>query len=242
MYEDEEETIYALIPKPPPKIVKEPLHVSRFAGSKAFETVQKRGHGTMGEPLDKIRKDPHQPLKKGERCKNLPPKQRTLPHGNETLQKPPVPRQSEIPKSKQAPKRDFIKENYKAAPKTKKLHPEVEPTKYTAKKDYGKVPKYLSRVKAEAEGEAAYWDEIRESMMPEDTETRCRLLTEEERLSILEGLEANLADIKKRYGAMSFGQDHMSFRKRKEDMEAEMAQLEADINTFSRQNVYITEN
>jgi hypothetical protein len=50
-----------------------------------------------------------------------------------------------------------------------------------------------------------------------------------------------LADVKRRYSALSLGQDHLSYRKRKEAMEAQMAQLEADITTFSRQNVYITE-
>jgi hypothetical protein len=78
-------------------------------------------------------------------------------------------------------------------------------------------------------------------MMPEDTETRCRLLTDDERFKILAGLQANLADIKRRYAAMSFGQDHLSFRKRKEGMEAQMQQLETDISTFSRANVYVTE-
>jgi hypothetical protein len=96
-------------------------------------------------------------------------------------------------------------------------------------------------VKKEAASEAAYWDEVRESMMPEDTETRCRLLSEPERLKLLEGLQANLADVKRRYGALSFGQDHMSFRQRKEKMDTDMAELENDIRTFSRQNIYITE-
>ena len=79
-------------------------------------------------------------------------------------------------------------------------------------------------------------------MMPEDTETRCRLLSEEERLEILSGLQSNLADVKRRYAALSFGQDNLSFRRKKEEMETQMAQLETDIATFERQNVYITEN
>jgi hypothetical protein len=139
------------------------------------------------------------------------------------------------------PKPDFILENWKTAPKTKKLHPEVTPTWYTDKVDFGETPTYLTRVKKESQNEAAYWDAVRERLVPEDAEVRCRLLSDDERLKILEGLQANLADIKKRYGAMSFGQDHLSFRKRKEGMEAQMAQLEADITTFQRQNVYVTE-
>lgn len=244
MFDDEVETIYNLIPKPPPVIIKEPLHVSRFAGSTAFETAKKRAHGTMGETKDMIQaqKAPSKYLKKHERCKDLPPKERTLPHGQETLNKPPVPRQKEIPKIQNSPKKNFVVENWKRAPKTKKLHPEATQTWYTEKNDFAKVPKYLTRVKDEFQNENAYWDEVRESMMPDDTETRCRLLTEEERHEILEGLEANLADLKKRYAALSFGQDHLSFRKKKEGMEADMAQLENDIKTFSRSNVFVTES
>ena len=242
LFDDEEETIYNLIPKPPPELVKVPLHKSKFQGSTTFDTVKKRGHATMGEPKDVMWKDPKVDyLKKGSRCHNLGPRARATPHGQETLNKPPVPRQNEIPKARPSPKKNLILENWKNAPKTKKLHPEKPVTWYTDKKDFGKVPEYLSKVKREYEDENAYWDEVREAMLPEDYEPRCRLLSEEERQEILAGLNANLNDLKKRYGSMSFGMDHLSFRKRKVDMEREMSQIEADIKTFSRQNVYITE-
>jgi hypothetical protein len=239
--DDEVETIYNLIPKPPPVIVKQPLHVSSFAGSTTFDTVKKRCHATMGETVDVIRRDPKQYLKKGARCTDLPPHGRTPPHGQATLRKPPVPRQREIEPQNLSPKPNFILENWKSAPKTKKLHPPKPVRWYTDKPDFGRTPRYLDRVTREARSEAAYWDGIREQMVPEDTETRCRLLTEEERFKILRGLQANLADIKKRYTALSFGQDHLSFRQKKEGMEAQMAQLESDIVTFSRANVYVTE-
>jgi hypothetical protein len=241
LLDDEPESIYNLIPKPPPVVVKEPLHVSSFAGSTAFNTVKKRGHGTMGEPPEAYRRDPKQFLHKRERCQDLPPQRRPKSHGQASLSRPPVPRQRDIPASAPRERPNFILENWRAAPKTRKLHPETPQTWYTEKPDFGRTPKYLARVQREAQREAAYWDEVRETMLPEDTETRCRLLSEEERLKILGGLQANLADVKRRYGAMSFGQDHLSYRKRKEAMEAQMAQLEADIATFSRQHVYITE-
>jgi hypothetical protein len=239
--DDEVETIYNLIPKAPPVIAKQPLHVSSFAGSTTFDTAKKRGHATMGEPVDAIRRDPKQYLKKHARCKDLPPHARTPPHGQATLRKPPVPRQHEIEPQNLRPKPDFILENWKSAPKTKKLHPSKPVRWYTDKPDFARTPRYLDRVTHEARNEAAYWDGIRERMVPEDTETRCCLLTDEERLKILRGLQANMADIKKRYTWLSLGPDHLSFRRRKEGMEAQMAQLESDILTFSRANVYVTE-
>lgn len=241
MFEDELETLYGLIPKPPPVIVKDPLHVSKFQDQTEFVTAKKRGHGTMGEPADKIKKRPDQYLKAHSIKKDLPPRTRAMPHGNETLQKPPVPTAKEAIKIKEHPKRNFVVENWKQAPKTRKLHPEKKETWYTEKKDYGKTPAYLDRVKAQVEAEAEYWEELRDSMAPEDTETRCKLLTEEEREAILEGLYENMAELKRHYAALSFGQDNLSFRHKKEEMERQMAQIEIDIKTFERPNVYVTE-
>jgi hypothetical protein len=240
--DDEVETIYNLIPKPPPVIVKDPLYVCRFAGSTAFNTVKKRHHATMGEPHDLIRKDPKDYLKKRSRRRDLPPRHRTPPHGQATLRRPPVPRQAELDPVVLPEKPDFILENWRNAPHTRKLHPPTVKRWYTDKPDFGRSPKYLERVTGESRREAAYWDGVRQDMLPEDTETRCKLLTDDGRTKILAGLQANLADIKKRYAAMSFGQDHLSFRKRKEGMEAQMQQLETDIATFSRVNVYVTES
>ena len=128
------------------------------------------------------------------------------------------------------------------APKTKKLHPEKPETFYVDKPDYGQVPRYLDRVKDEYQAEAEYWDEVREAMQPEDHETRCRLLSEEERVRILEGLQANLAENKRKYATLSWGQDNLTFRRKKQQMEEEAAQLEAESQLFERQTVYITEH
>jgi hypothetical protein len=61
-------------------------------------------------------------------------------------------------------------------------------------------------------------------------------------MDILGELQANLADVRKRYAALPLGQDNLSFRKSKAEMEAQMAQLEADISTFSRRSVHVTED
>jgi hypothetical protein len=70
---------------------------------------------------------------------------------------------------------------------------------------------------------------------------RFRLLSEDERLDVLVGLQGNLADVKQRYAAFPLGQNHLSFRKRKAAMEREMDLLEADIATFSPSRMYVTE-
>jgi hypothetical protein len=75
-------------------------------------------------------------------------------------------------------------------------------------------------VEMEVGNEAAYWDEARETMMPRDNEPRRRLLSEDERMDILGEVQANLADVRKRYAALPLGQDNLSFRKTKAEMEA----------------------
>jgi hypothetical protein len=202
--------------------------------------MKKHGHATFGEPKEAIAKDSKEFLKKRSRRKDLPPRPRAGIQVNPPLEKPPVPRQREIPASPQHVQKDLLTDNWKSASKTKVLHQDKPQTWYMEKPDFGKSPRYLKKVTEEAHNEAPYWDQVRESMMPEDTETRCRLLSQEERAKILDGLQLNLADNKKRYAALSFGQDHMSFRKRKEGMEQQAAQLEADMATMSRQNVYVT--
>jgi hypothetical protein len=232
---EEEESIYNLVPKPPPVIVKGPLYVSRFDGLTPSVTVKPAQHATMGRPASMIRSDPKDFLRKHSVCRDLPP-----PPAARPLVKPAV-RLPQVSRSAELPPRNFILEEWRSAPKTRRLHPEAPPTFYVDKPDFGRVPRYLNRVTRQAAAESAYWEGVRQANMPEDTETRCRLLGEDERLEILAGLQANLADAKRRYGALSFGQDHISFRKRKEKLEADLAQLEADIATFSRQNIYITE-
>jgi hypothetical protein len=241
-WEDEPESIYRLIPKPPPVVVKEPLYVSKFHGSTAFNTAKTRAHATMGETAEQMHRDPKDFLKKRSGRQDLPPRPVVSSHGNATLRRPPVPRAATRRSAPATPAKDFVLENWRSAPHTKQLHPEVPEVRYTQKRDFGKAPRYLNRVKREVADESAYWQGVRETMLPEDEEPRCRLVPEEERLEILGGLMANLADVRKRYTALPMGEDNIGFRQRKARMEQEMTQLERDIATFSRQSVYITEN
>lgn len=221
---DEEETIYNLVPKPPPVIERPPKYVSPYANttSSTIKVVQRKGHATMGETPEKLKAGLSHWMKAHEREPKIPKMPNKAP-----------PRERSPP----------IKDNPNPArkrqqPVQRRKHKEWQPTK----DKLGKHPAYLDRVQKESIEETAYWDDLRERMLPEDTETRCRVLPEDERLAILEGLRENLADNKRRYAALSFGQDNLSFRRKKEELEREAAQLEADIKVFERQHVYVTEN
>ena len=172
-------------------------------------TVKHQRHATMGQTKEQMWKSPKDFLKKGSRC-GCPendtcdsPRKDSCRRSQSTrrstrgsnLEKPPVPSRV-VSKTPTKSSRNFIYENWKNAPKTKQLHPEQPERYYTDKQNFGKVPKYLSRVKKEYQAEGAYWQEMRESLMPHDTEMRCRLLSDDERLGILNGLHKNYSELK----------------------------------------------
>ena len=239
MYDDEE-TIYGLIPKPPPKTAKGPLYRSKFRHTYNFESVPTAAHATMGEPLDFFRRTPDKFLRKGSRCPNISHDFEPV-HEPRPLVKPPVP-SARVGRTAPRRQRNFILENWKSAPLTRKLHPERPEIDWTKRKGFGKVPKYLNRVRQEAMDEQAYWDQERERLQPQDREPRCRLLSDEERIKVLTGLQQNLDSMKQFYNSMPFGHDNLSFIRKKTELEAQMSQLERDIATFSKKNIYVTED
>lgn len=64
-----------------------------------------------------------------------------------------------------------------------------------------------------------------------------RSLTQEERQAILQGLKKNWEEIHDQYQGLSVVTDTAPKKNRKERMEAEMKQLERDIETIERHSV-----
>eukprot|EP00002_Diphylleia_rotans_P026744 TRINITY_DN534_c1_g1_i3.p2 TRINITY_DN534_c1_g1~~TRINITY_DN534_c1_g1_i3.p2 ORF type:complete len:146 (-),score=37.18 TRINITY_DN534_c1_g1_i3:550-987(-) len=116
----------------------------------------------------------------------------------------------------------------------------VAPIDYTHKEDYGRPPKYLTRVKKEIEREYEYIREMngtdkQKSALPDGM----RVLTEEERLSMIEGLKANWDKLNTEYQRLSFTVDTPSKKERKERYEAQLHEIERDIAMLSKKYVYV---
>lgn len=69
-----------------------------------------------------------------------------------------------------------------------------------------------------------------------------RCLTSEERQAILQGLKANWGEIHEQYQGLSVVTDTAPKKNRKERMEAEMKQLERDIETIEKHRVIYIAN
>merc|ERR1711998_171841 len=128
-------------------------------------------------------------------------------------------------------------ENILAQPKKPK-----EDADWTKKPSYGKTPTYLKKVKKEISEEYNYIRAVQEQQQdagPAGT----RLLTEDERLTLIDQLKAKWDNINQEYQRSStlalFNLDTIGKVKRKEQYEAQLAQIEKDIEKLNKKQIWV---
>lgn len=123
-----------------------------------------------------------------------------------------------------------------AAPK--KL-PEA-PKDYLQKEDFGKVPRYLTHIKQDIDAEYNYIKELQQQREQAEAD-RIRPMSEDERQGLLEGLKAKWEQVNTAYqaGTHMTKLDTMGKMKRKEKNEAELSQIEKDIERLSKKNIVV---
>ena len=251
----EVESIYNLIPRAIEKPPKPVRYESRFRSSVKQETKQNKSpNKTMG-PAKVDVPTPGEFLKKRSGEPTLPdPK---ILAGDQSNRKPPVPRREEKPLMGIRTNKNFINtnavENIMSVPKkpvpksvdtrwgdTGLLEHSGLVPKYVNKNGYGSVPEYLKRRneetrKAQEEYDAYIRERMRQGAMKQ--------LTDEERDGIINGLKKNWEELHHQYQGLSVVTDTAPKKYRKERMEAEMKQLERDIELVERHKIiYIANN
>jgi len=249
------ESIYNLIPKhyvPPAKAT----HRSNLKSSvKVNGESTKFPRKTMG-PAKVETRAPDDFLKKHEKEPQMGEK-KPFTYPDTDSRRPPIPRKDDRPIMGIKTTKDFIKqnavENIMSVPKkpaknfvdTKKgdkqpLQPSgLEPV-YVHKKDFGETPKYIKLReeeirKAQEEYNAYLVDRYQRGAM--------KKMTEDERQAILSGLKSNWEYMHHEYQGLSVVTDTAPKKHRKERMEAEMKQLERDIETIEKhRTIYIANN
>ena len=81
-------------------------------------------------------------------------------------------------------------------------------------------------------------EQMTQSNQPQN-EDHIEVLTDGEREKLLEGLKANWATINKEYQTLSFTLDTPAKKRRKEEFEAQLEQIENDIKKLSKKFVFI---
>jgi len=236
----QEESIYCLIPptiEPPPK---PPLYRSKYPGT---VPANKKPAATMG-PLKVPAPEPTKFLKAYTREDNKLPEPRKFEYADTQQRKEGVPSRDNKPVLGLVTSKNFITcnavENILAVPKKT----DVRQVSYMNKKGYGKVPAYLEKVKGEIQDEYNYIMQMQEAGGDEGAEEgygRTGMLSEGERQAMLAGLKTNWDRINKAYQTLSFTLDTPAKKQRKEEFEAQLEQIERDIERLSKRNVFVEE-
>ncbi|CAN0318232.1 unnamed protein product [Ectocarpus sp. 8 AP-2014] len=269
------ETIYSLVPHVPDVPVKPPMYKSRhdpvcvLAGSTfgAFGTTQpmgaavlkKQASGTFGPPVEALRNDPANFLKKGTKTQTGTGASGDKDSGGDAKsskkglapaftypgeRKAMVPRRDDCPVTGIVSKANFVTANAVDTILAVPRRVDLEPVNYLEKEDYGKVPKYLQQVKSEITRENAMIDTfVREQMGLEvrDDDDHLEELRERERAELLHALKAKWDTVNKKYQLMAHMVNLDTFGKlrRKEQMETQLKGLEKDIEKLEKTPVLI---
>merc|ERR1712194_753609 len=109
---------------------------------------------------------------------------------------------------------------------------------YIKKEDYGKVPKYLTHIKNDIEDEFTYIKALQEQQI-ELSRSRVKPMEEDERVKLIEGLKSRWEQVNNEYQGMTHltSLDTVGKMKKKEKFEAELSQIEKDIERLNKKNI-----
>jgi len=111
---------------------------------------------------------------------------------------------------------------------------------YLSKEDYGKTPKYLQHIKKDIEAEYDYIQAL-QKQQDDEAQALMRPMDESERLQLIDQLKAKWEKVNTEYQ----GQTHITKldthgkKFRKEKHEAEMSQIEKDIEKLNKKNILV---
>ena len=119
--------------------------------------------------------------------------------------------------------------------------PKVTEKDYLKKDDFGKIPKYIMRIKQDIEKENAYLERVREESEASERAKR-RLLPMDERACVVAALKAKWERVNSDYQQITHMTvlDTIGKIRRKEHYETELKQIETDLNLLQRnEDIYI---
>eukprot|EP00745_Piridium_sociabile_P012489 TRINITY_DN191644_c0_g1_i1.p1 TRINITY_DN191644_c0_g1~~TRINITY_DN191644_c0_g1_i1.p1 ORF type:complete len:252 (-),score=81.66 TRINITY_DN191644_c0_g1_i1:15-770(-) len=240
-------SVYDLLPQEEQKEYKQKRYTSKFRQTAKGEYADGRGdYRTMGQAKVPVPTTDNF-LKKHEKEPVLPKKEK-FNYPDEERRRAAVPERTDKPLMGLKTTKNFITtnavENITSVPKkpaklfadtrngdTHSLIPSgLEPV-FVHKKDFGETPVYLAKRKEEMQRAQEEYDAY---IAEHFRRGALRCLTIEERQCIIDGLKANWEDIHEQYQGLSVVTDTTPKKNRKERMEAQMKQLEKDIEMFEK--------
>jgi len=221
---------------------------TNLAGDASEKVVPDKATRSMGKHPGSHQPDPQSFLKKNDKSMpvaSLKDVKRDQPHLLQpsvlmVKNKPGIPKKDDTPIMNLVTSKNFVVANavetILQAPKKS-----VQATKdYLHKEDYGKVPQYLHKIKGDIEAEYQYIQQLQDQ---EDNMRRnqSRVLSDDEKHQLILGLKAKWEAVNTDYQATTHltKLDTIGKVKRKEKYEAELQQIEKDIEKLNRKNIYV---
>ena len=157
---------------------------------------------------------------------------------NKQQLKEPTPTMKDVPLILPKIQKNYLLENKKLITEHK-IQPKHKPTSEQSQmkhKDYGKTPEYLAKYKKEAEIKKELLRKYKEEQKyPKGT----KLLSEEERLTTLNGLLNTKKDIQNQIEKMPITTRTKAVQYKKEELEHKMDEIDRAIEMFSKKQVFV---
>lgn len=126
-------------------------------------------------------------------------------------------------------------ENILAAPKV----PENKDKDFLKKKTYGKVPTYLTKIKKEIDDEYQLVQDLHKEEQQNQDQQKF-LLPEEERQELIDGLKKKWEVVHREYQTITHSHiDSHGLKRKKEGCEAQLAQIEKDIEKLQKNYIFV---
>jgi len=221
---------------------------TNLAGVAAQKVVADKGCRTMGKHPGSHQPDPQSFMKKNDKCPpvaSLKDVKRDQPHMLQPSvlkekNKPSVPSKDDKPVMNLVSSKNFVVTNAVETILSAPKQGGAATKDYLHKEDYGKVPAYLAQVKGDIEAE---YDYIRQLQDQEENyrNGQSRMLTDDDKHQLITGLKAKWEAVNTDYQATTHltKLDTIGKVKRKEKYEAELQQIEKDIEKLNRKNIYV---
>lgn len=224
---------------------------TNIGGESVEKVVPDKSGRTFGKQPGSHKPDPSNFVKTGHRndkVKTLSEVKREQPDllqpsALRTKLKPGIPKKEEQPVMNLVTSKNFVVANavetILAAPKRVSQGAKD----YLNKEDYGKVPKYLKHIKSDIDAEYNYIASLQQAE-EEANQSAVQALGEDERFGLIEGLKARWEQVNTEYqaGTHITKLDTIGKIKRKEKYEAELSQIEKDIERLNRRNILVDQS
>jgi len=224
-------------------------HVSNIGGAAFDKVVQDREARTLGKAPGSNKNTPREYIQKGSRqgivpslaeVKRCNPELLTPSTMKPRLRPGGIPSASDAPPMNMVSQKDFVVANAVEAILAAPKKGSNDAKDYLKKEDFGKVPKYLHHIKRDIDAEYEYIAAL-EQQQDDARRSMVRPMQEQERMQLIDGLKSKWEHVNTDFqaGTHLTKLDTIGKTKRKEHHEAQLGQIEKDIEKLNKKNIQV---